>query len=150
MKNKSTIITIVIIIFFGIFTLIYFGGKDQVKNNDENKKSEIISRNGLHWHSTLLIYVKGQKLEIPANVGLGAVHNPIHTHTEDAPAGVIHMEFGELVRKSDTKLGGFFKVWNKDIRSFGPNMKMTVNGIDNTEYENYEMKDGDKIELRYD
>ena len=36
------------------------------------------------------------------------------------------------------------------MRSFGTNMRMTVNGIENTEYENYQMKDGDTIELRYE
>lgn len=150
MKNKSTIITIILIVLLGIFILVYFGGQDKAKKSETNAESEIISRNGLHWHSTLAIYVKGEKLDIPANIGIGAVHNPIHTHDEDAPQGVIHMEFGDLVRKSDTKLGGFFKAWNKDIISFGTNMKMTVNGVGNTEYENYLMKDGDKIELRYD
>ncbi len=146
MKNKSTIITVIIIIFLGIFILVYFG----IKGDTQKPLSEVISKQGLHWHSTLVISVKGEKLEIPANIGLGAVHNPIHTHVEDAPAGVIHMEFGGLVRKDDTKLGGFFKAWNKDIKSFGPNMKMTVNGIESTEFENYKMQDGDKIELRYD
>ena len=34
--------------------------------------------------------------------------------------------------------------------SFGTNVKMTVNGKENTEYENYAMQDKDKIELRYE
>ena len=34
--------------------------------------------------------------------------------------------------------------------SFGANMKMTVNGKENTEYENYIMRDKDKIELRFE
>ncbi len=113
---------------------------------DEN----VISKSGLHWHSELEIYVKGEKIEIPANIGLGATHNPIHTHDEDAPQGVVHMEFGGLVHKEDTKFGQFFKVWNKEIESFGANVNMTVNGVENIEYGNYEMKDGDKIKLVFE
>ncbi len=116
----------------------------------QNNDPEIISRSGLHWHPELVVYVKGEKQEIPANLGLGAVHKPIHTHTEDAAQGVIHLEFQGLVQKDDTKLGQFFTIWGKDIGVFGTNMKMTVNGKENTEYENYLMQDKDKIELHYE
>lgn len=113
-------------------------------------ESDIVSRSGFHWHPQLTIYVKGEKQKIPANIGLGAVHKPIHTHDEDSDQGIIHMEFQGLVRKEDIKLGQFFKNWGKDMRSFGANMKMTVNGEENAEYENFIMRDGDKIELRYE
>lgn len=36
------------------------------------------------------------------------------------------------------------------MRLFGENMKMTVNGEENTEYENYIMRDKNNIELRFD
>lgn len=112
-------------------------------------ESDIISKNSIHWHPELFIYVNGEKQEIPANIGLGAVHQPIHTH-DDNKEGIIHLEFPGLVRQNDIRLGQFFKNWGKDIRSFGANMKMTVNGEENTEYENYLMQDKDKIELRYE
>ncbi|MBI4088353.1 hypothetical protein HY418_03165 [Candidatus Kaiserbacteria bacterium] len=107
----------------------------------------IISRSGIHWHPTLAIYVKGEKVEIPQNVGIGAVHQPMHTH-DDLPA--IHLEYQGTVRKADITLGQFFKIWGKDMRSFGSNMRMTVNGKENTYYEDYVMRDGDKIELHYE
>ena len=107
----------------------------------------VISRDGLHWHPTLEIYVKSEKMGIPESIGLGAVHLPMHTH-EDLP--VIHLEFGGVVREDDLKLGQFFKNWGKDMRSFGSAMRMTVNGVENREYEEYVMGDGDRIELRYD
>jgi len=47
-------------------------------------------------------------------------------------------------------LSDFFAVWGKDMRSFGKNMKMTVNGQENTEYENYLMNDHDQIELIFE
>ena len=112
-------------------------------------EGDIVSRSGFHWHTELAIYVKGEKQEIPANIGIGAVHQPIHTH-DDSDKGIIHLEFQGLVRKQVITLGQFFKNWDNDLRSFGTNIKMTVNGEENTEYENYIMQDKDKIELRYE
>ena len=112
-------------------------------------ESEIVSRNGLHWHPTLEIYVKGEKVEFPANIGIGATHQPVHTH-EDAAEGVVHLEMQGLVRTRDITLGQFFKSWGKDIGSLGVNVRMTVNGQENMELENYQMQDSDQIVLRYE
>jgi len=95
----------------------------------------------------LEIYVNGDKIEIPQNVGLGGIHNPVHTH-DDLP--LIHLEFDGLVREDNVKLGNFFRVWGKDFMEFGSKVIMTVNGEENFEFENYQMRDGDKIELRYE
>lgn len=111
---------------------------------------DVVAVGGMHWHPQLAIYVKDEKLELPPDMGLGAVHKPMHTHAEDSGQGIVHLEFAGMVRQSDIMLGRFFEIWGKDIRSFGSNMKMTVNGTENTEYENYVMRDGDKIELRFD
>ena len=121
----------------------------------------IISTSGLHWHPTLEIFVKGGKQIIPANIGIGAQYasdptfdrqmgmTAIHTH-DDAGKGIIHFEFGGIVRKSDLTLGKFLTIWGKDINSFGSNPKMTVNEVENIELKNYVMKDGDKIVLSYE
>lgn len=111
---------------------------------------DIVATNGMHWHPALTMYVKGEKLELPPDMGLGAVHLPMHTHAEDSAQGIIHLEFPGIVRKDDIRLGRFFEIWGRDMRSFGENMRMAVNGKENTEYEKYVMRDGDKIELRYD
>jgi hypothetical protein len=119
-----------------------------VVSQPKTPESDIASRSGLHWHPELAIYVKGVKQDLPANLGIvGSSMAPVHTHEAD---GVIHLEFQGLVRKSDITLGQFFKSWGKDMRSFGTNLKMTVNGKENTEYENYIMQDKDKIELRFE
>jgi len=110
-------------------------------------EGEILSRNGLHWHSELTIFAKGEKQEIPANLGIGAVHNPMHTHDS---SGVIHLEFQGVVRKDNLKIGRFFEVWGKNFMEFGSSIKMTLNGEENTELENYVMQDKDKIELKFD
>lgn len=111
---------------------------------------DVLSRNGLHWHPVLTIYVKGEKQSIPANIGLAGGHHPVHTHDKDAAQGVIHLEFEGMVRKEDVMLREFFKNWGKDMRGFGDNMHMTVNGKENTDYDNYVMHDGDTIELHYE
>ena len=110
-------------------------------------EGEFISRRGLHWHPELVIFVDGEKQEIPANIGIGVTHNPLHTHDSN---GVIHLEFQGAVRRNDIKLDKFFEVWGKDFMEFGSSVKMTVNGEENAELQNYVMGDGDKIELRYE
>ena len=127
--------------------------------NTSVTESEIVARNGMHWHPRLSIYIKGEKQPFTNGIGLnGAVHNPIHTH-EDANKDIIHMEFGGIVTKEDTKLGNFFKIWGKEFNSTQifdrrngeeGTVKMTVNGKENTEFENYKMRDGDQIEIKYE
>lgn len=121
-------------------------------------KEQIISSKGIHWHPRLSVYIKGQKQEIPANFGLGAVRQPIHTH-EDAKDGILHMEMEGLVTKDETKLANWFKIWGKQFNSnciFDKcnggegTVKMLVNATENKEFENYLMKDGDNIEVRYE
>ncbi len=116
--------------------------------NSQKSNPDIVAGNGLHWHPEIEIYVKGVKQEMPANLGVGlSSMSPVHTHE---PNGVVHLEFQGLVRKSNITLDQFFKIWNKDINSFGTDMKMTVNGKENIEPQNYVMQDKDKIELRYE
>ena len=151
MKNLFLIAGLTIVVLVG-----GIWGSQSLQEDDPN----IVSKGGIHWHPQLMIYAKEAQIPIPANVGIGPGHagmpgydasmqmSAMHTH-EDMP--VIHLEFARgPVRKSDLMLGNFFTMWGKDMRSFGGNMRMTVNGVENTEYENYKLKDGDVIELRYD
>lgn len=118
--------------------------------------SEIIAKNGIHWHPELSIVIKGEKSEIPANIGLGITHSSVHTHDPD---GVIHLEFSGMVRTDDIRLGRFFKEWDKTFTSGcifefcdgeEEAVKMLVNGEENHDFENYIMRDGDKIEIMYE
>ncbi len=116
----------------------------------QQSDDSVLAQNGLHWHPTLTIYMDGEPQEIPANIGLGAVHAPMHTHDEDVGDGVVHLEFSGVVHKDDTRLGVFFTSWGKDIRgAFGTLESMKVNGVENTELENYALKEKDKVELYY-
>ena len=73
--------------------------------------------------------------------------------------GIIHLEFGGAVTKENLKLGNFFKVWGKNFSKdcifsycsgLDRKLKMTVNGEESDMFENYEMYDGDKIEIQYE
>lgn len=141
-------------IAIGILIIVVAGGLIGWSKMLQNKQATTASTdptiaavNGLHWHPQLEIYVKGEKQNIPDNIGLVGGHKPIHTH-DDVP--IVHMEFQGKVTKDDTKLGEFFAVWGKKSEDFGQTVTMTVNGKPNTELMDYQMKDGDKIELRYE
>lgn len=149
----GVILTTVVILIGAVFFLSRQGSQEAKVSDDQ-----VVSQKGIHWHPKLTIYIKGQKQEIPANFGLGAIHQPIHTH-EDAKDGILHMEMEGLVTKDETKLAKWFKIWGKQFNSNcifdkcnGPEgiVKMFVNGQENKEFENYLMKDGDNIEIRYD
>lgn len=130
------------------------------KGEDTNvPEDQIVSRKGIHWHPRLTILIKGEKEEIPADFGLGAVHSPIHTHAADSKEGILHMEMSGFVTKDETKLSKWFQLWGKQFNSScifdkcngsDGTVKMIVNGQENKEFENYQMKDGDRIEIRYE
>ena len=103
------------------------------------------TRVGMHVHPRLKIFIKNEELKIPVNIGVSSTcMSPIHTHDD---TGTLHLEFPS---KQDMPLGDFFKIWEKPINEFGTNPKMKVNGQENTELENYVMRDGDQIELFFD
>lgn len=152
--NKSKDLVIKWLLIFSTLGLLAAGGWWVIKQPGIPEE-EIVSRKGIHWHPELVIFIKGEKQEIPTNLGLGAVHQPIHTHDS---TGVLHLEMQGLVKKEDTELGQFFKIWGKQFsancildfcNSEGEKVKMSVNGQENIEFENYLMRDKDKIEIRY-
>lgn len=151
-----------VIIGGAIFTILLLVGAVFLlsKGEDANvPEDQIISRKGIHWHPKLTILIKGEKQEIPADFGLGAIHSPIHTHAADNKEGVLHMEMSGLVIRDETKLGKWFQLWGKEFNSNcifdkcnGSEGKilMLVNGQENRDFENYLMKDRDRIEIKYE
>lgn len=140
----------------GILAAVLLLGGVWLSNNAKEASGAIISRNGIHWHPTLEIYVRGEKQSIPANIGLIGGHNPMHTHDSD---GVVHLEYEGLVGENDIRLGTFFRLWGKEFNatqlfdnhnSEEVRVHMFVNGEEDTEFENYLMRDRDKIEIRYE
>ncbi len=116
----------------------------------------IISQQGIHWHAGLTIKILGQYQEIPANIGIDITERPIHTHKLD---DIIHMEFSGLVKEDDIRIGRFFEIWGRKFsqecifdkcNGTGGEVKMLVNGKPNFEFENYIMRDEDKIEIIFE
>ena len=144
-----------VLLIGGVFLFSSQGAEEKSIPQDQ-----IVASSGLHWHPKLEVYVKGVRQEIPANLGIaGNIHHEMHTHTEDARDGVIHMEMSGVVTKDETKLSNFFKIWGKEfsknqifdkVNGKEGKVKMIVNGQDNYEFESYLMKDKDNIEIRYE
>lgn len=150
--KKASKLGAIIIIFGAIVTALSW----YIAKQPQTPASDVISKSGIHWHPELTISIKGQKQDIPANIGLGVTEQSIHTH--DA-TGTLHLEIQGLVTREDIKLGRFFKIWGKQFNSNcifdscnSPNgkVKMLINGKENNEFENYPMQDKDKIEIRYE
>lgn len=134
-------------------------------------RQDVVSESAIHWHPELAIFVKGQKQEIPANTGIGAQYSKsewydsmmsmtdVHTHDS---SGTLHWEVMDdktPVTKDHVRLSVFFEIWGQPFNSQqilgynnGPDgtVKMTVNGKSSTEFEKYEVRDKDKIEIRYE
>lgn len=151
MKKKFKTALIFLIIGAGISGLGWY-----VATRPPLPEDEIVARAGIHWHPEIKISILGKNQEIPANIGLGVVEKPIHTHDD---MGVVHLEFQGLVKKEDVQLARFFEIWgkqfNKDCifdKCSGPEgkLKMFVNDKENSEFENYVMRDGDKIEIIFE
>jgi hypothetical protein len=103
-----------------------------------------LSDEEMHIHATLTIIADGNSIPVPKNVGIGSVHQPLHTHEDDH---VIHVESSDT---RDYTLGNFFQVWGKRFDSkcvleTCGEVKMTVNGLPNDEYEKHVLRDGEKI-----
>jgi len=159
MKNIST--ETKIIGGIGLLTLaILVGGVSLLSFQQAKEASipegDVVSRSGIHWHPHLSIYIKGKQQEIPKSLGISGVHQPVHTHDS---SGTLHLEIGGVVTRDKIKLDNFFRIWGKDFNSncifdkcngAEEKVKMLVNGKENTEFENYQMRDGDKIEVRYE
>lgn len=143
----------------GGIAIVLFGGAAWLSKSLQQSDASVISSAGVHWHSRIEVFVRGEKQEVPANIGIGMQYagsphydprmgmTPMHTHERD---GVIHMEFPSRVTKDDTELGNFLSLLGKDFFGSGSLAAMTVNGGNTAEFDDYEMKDGDTIVLKYE
>ncbi|MDO8339818.1 MAG: hypothetical protein Q7T16_04130 [Candidatus Burarchaeum sp.] len=112
----------------------------------------------MHWHPRLSIYIDGERVRIPDDLGLAGTESPVHTHDEGD--GTIHFEFGQgSIPRGMLTVGYFINdVWGKQFNSTcildrcngpGGRVKMLVNGAENAEFGHYVMHDDDVVEIRY-
>ncbi len=149
--KKIIIIIVIVLAALGLGVILFM---QDAKN--QPTQGDVISETGIHWHANLAIYIKGQKQEIPTDIGISAVHKPFHTHDT---TGELHLEFQGKVTKQDTALNKFFENWGKiftancifdSCNSDQGKIKFLVNGKENTEFESYQVKDKDNLEIRYE
>ncbi len=150
-RNWGIFIIIIGLIVWGIIGLGGGGdGKTIINESNLNFEAPI---EAIHWHPHLTIMIDGKKETIPANIGISQGIMTMHTHEA---GGTIHME-PSYPTKQTVVLGYFFEVWGKklskdcifDYCTDKGTLKMSVNGKENFEFENYFMQDGDQIIIEY-
>lgn len=155
-RKKSTKKALITALIIGV---VLVGGYWYFSNIEfkEIDESEIITRSGIHWHPDLSIYINGEPQTIPANLGLtGRRHASMHTHDI---TGKLHLETNGIIRYSDVTVKAFFEIWGQEFNAQcifefcngeDGQVRMLVNGQANFEFENYEMRDNDRIEIRFE
>jgi hypothetical protein len=148
MKATVIIIVVTLLIFGGIF---YMSGKDE----QTPPLSRCVEHGGIsmHIHPVLSVTVEGQKMTIPANIGVTPTcMSPVHTHDE---SGTLHLEYPT---QHDFTLADFFTKWGQPFDSTQLMDKkvddqheliMTVDGQPSTEFEKLIMKDKQQISITY-
>jgi hypothetical protein len=158
-----------------IATILILGAIFWIQNSKTNQiqtletSGDLVSATGIHWHPELKITIKGEEVKVPANIGIGMQYagyprydpmmkmTDMHTHDD---SGTLHWEVmkGPVI-KEDVRLGSFFAIWGKKFdgscileycNGSGGAVKMSVNGQLNTDFQDYLVNDGDKIEIRYE
>jgi hypothetical protein len=110
---------------------------------------------GEHFHPLLEIYVRGERIPVPANIGIDPAQPPeimagLHTHDT---SGTIHNEAG-----TGSTLGQFFAVWGVPFSptQLGPHeasgkerLQMWVDGEPSDAYGDLELADGQEIVVAF-
>lgn len=108
-----------------------------------------------HVHALLSVYVEGEQVPVPANIGIdpqSGFHSPLHTHTPD---GVIHFEADD---PSPFTVQQVFSMWGVDfgrdrLGAYTPEgenqIHVYVNGEPAADPVNYELREGDNVVVAY-
>ena len=115
----------------------------------------------IHWHTTPLVYVCGENIPTPTPTpGKHLGSNLLHTH-DDRQA---HIE-GRVNSPSQITVGAYManigmrfsetQLTDKNNGDLCPSgqagsVKLFVNGTENNQLNNYVMRDGDRIEMRFE
>jgi len=108
-----------------------------------------------HYHPYLSIFINGEKIALPDETGVEpGCMRMIHTH--EGESGKLHVEKEDA--SLNVTIGDFFAVWGKTFNAnqildhkadSNHEIVMTVDGVVNTEYQDYVPKDGENIVIEY-
>jgi FtsP/CotA-like multicopper oxidase with cupredoxin domain len=156
-KNKSIIKYLITgTIFIGLGVWLFQSSESQPTFENPEVSLNEIPTGQIHWHPKLQIKLDGELQTIPNNIGLApGAHSPTHTHDEGD--GTIHLENMNPQTSPETmSLGYFFNTWKQpfsktkildiDTTKNGGSIKMYIDGVQTTQFENYIYK-GDEIIL---
>lgn len=147
----SVIGLVVLLIFYFLFNIF------------SKPKVESYTKDAVHWHAGLNVFICGEKIDVPKELPQGEHHLGLpllHTHAD----GLIHIE-GKIWKKEDISLGAYMDAigvpfGNDTIMGYkndgmcndgkANKVRMIVNGKENNEFRNYVVNDKDKIEIRYE
>ena len=152
--KRSVLIAVPAILIIGAF--VYFVSQPQTPDSAGVSFGDI-PKTAIHWHPKLEILIKGQKYQVPMNLGAtGSVHFDVHTHTETD--GTLHYEVSNPTAENMPLRYFFDKVWRKQFNSTcileycnngSEAVRMFVNGNENFDFENYIPKDNDRIRIEF-
>jgi len=154
-KGLAVWVGVFLLIALGIFGVYrYFSGLSPEEVSSDVTRSCVTHSGGMHIHPGLSIFINGEEEDLSTNIGVSpGCMRPVHTHDS---TGQLHAEFP---RPHDLTLADFFKIWDKPFSSFQildyviddtHALTMTVNGRENSEFENLILRDGDRIEIIYE
>lgn len=66
---------VTILVVVGIIVASQNDKMTKLSNSFRGTDAEVISEQGVHWHPELAIYIRGQKQEIPNNIGIGSQYS---------------------------------------------------------------------------
>ena len=160
-KNRMKKIFVLVIITFVIIGLLSFLFITRTNNEGKDITEQCVRHGpkGIHVHPLLEIKINEENYVIPKNIGVPSSFcmRPLHTHDESGivdDSAVIHIESKEV---RPFRLSEFFVIWDKTFNSEcifeyctdKGELKMFVNGEENTEFGNYSMQDEDDILIEY-
>ena len=154
MRKKFWGIVCGILILATIY-LLFFSNKEKSMDDDILNLNLREHKNiALHIHPILDIYILGKKQILPKDIGVSVNGmRVIHTHDE---SGKLHIEAPYY---HQFYLKDFFTVWGKTFNStcildycVDDKYKITVlvNGVENSQYGDIELKDQDRIKIYYE
>ena len=114
-----------------------------------------VSAGGDHIHPQLDVYIRGEQIPIPVNIGIDPSRPPesmagLHTHDS---SGVIHVE-----NAARPTLGQFFEIWGVpfSVDRLGPyevkgdeSVRIFVDGEPSQDYRGLVLEDGEEVVVAY-